>query len=722
MEYPDFNEIEEAQSEGKIRSYEIRAVIKTLTNSMRNTVSQKISNLQHTINLYRYKSKISVDHVKSNLYYKNFPLLKDKISLEFKVQFLERREILSFIKYWFFEELSGSRSFSALFTYKRIDFNEFQESFYIELTKKPIREVSNFVTLDTKDKIFELFSQPIYMKHIFTYIFPIEGLTPEITIDVLHSDLEPQKRRIIDYKGSRIKFHDIINPNMTHEDFFNIIKSNFISAIYPSVRSTSPSQDVLYFVIDIDVSDFIKNNFKPQIVWDITMEITKELQRTISKLGLPQPSVKMSGSRGLHLILAIERDAIDNIEGKVNLTKLYIYESQIPGYSHRKKNKNSCIHDKFKMVKRIIQAICIKTIYDEQFDIPKEIRNRLGIAHPHNLIKLSKESNNIFPILLDTSIMGKGVFRIGGVHPSTGLVPIPLYDTESREFIPECSDFSQLKLKAAVDSVVAQMKEGEIKIYLQKPNLITRQQLQDLFAPDSLLPYFCIILRFDTIEACQRSPYSFLFWKNFYKLRGFYNYIKDLVFNYEEHNLLPENVISHIANLSGRLGIGERNRVSELINQHIKLKLIEYSVFKERLESLFLLELFQKLLRKKYIIQNQSDLIALFSDEYEFKKFLKECENLFYIVSGELAEMILTKNLDRYSKVQTKTLIEFSQKIDNLIKVAQIELAKFHLEYPKDNRFIKHRERRLLMTIHLVSNIYFAMNDFLAEFFKDENI
>jgi hypothetical protein len=173
----------------------------------------------------------------------------------------------------------------------------------------------------------------------------------EITLDVAKPDKAPQKRRTVTVRDTKMKFHQIISKDTPYESYKEVIQENDIIGIYCSVRSTN--NDLLYLLIDIDISTLLSNMFSPQIIWELTLNIAKEINTVAQNLGLPPFKMIYSGSRGIHLLYAMDYDAISDIENHVNLPELSD-NTLLPGLTSLKKEAISSLKDKFKFGKWIL--------------------------------------------------------------------------------------------------------------------------------------------------------------------------------------------------------------------------------------------------------------------------------------------------------------------------------------------------------------------------------
>ncbi len=713
---PDVEEIHLALESGKIRSHQVDPIIIELEKQIKNALEKKTNNLQYTITKYpRFKDRISIgsresftpNTIETWRHYKRI----DKIYLEFSVSGLDIKGIQVFVNCFDIEELNFAENIDALIKIKKKGDQKFSLLEYILLEKKRIKELKKFLCKDHKKDLMEIYGQPIYQEILNLHIFP-EGFTSntEITLDILQKDIYVQKRRkVINLKGNREYFHDLISKRLSNDEFKKIYDINSIGGIYTSVKTKS--DELVYFIIDIDVSTMIKQYFSKQIVWTLTINITKAIIRTALKLGLTIPKCHFSGSRGLHVIWILDPDAIKTTENLINIPELHYKD--LPGRSELKKNKKSVLYDKFKFLKTIAQSLVLYIVYQEKIDIPKEIIEKFKISHQYQLFKLSTEDNNELAILMDLSSMGRGVFRLYSFHPNAMLFGLPLNDIKNRKFLEAYLTFEKLAEDASIEKMKDRFKnKQDLELFFQIPIKLITENIRELLRPDYLMPYFYIILRFDTIQ-CFRSLRSKEFWYKFYAIRNLFEYLKSIIYQFKLDKD-PSDLINYIEGMIDKFNILQKDNVINIIKQYLKHQHISYKLLDEKLTNFYYLNFFYDLRKDIFINQNKDDLILLFSDEFEFNNFLNQCNNIFRVVLEMISSSILTppESLP-YKKLSA--LKQFSMKIDQLI-----ELSKRYLEIIKKTRQSKRAKQRLIRLIHIIGLLYFSLIDFLRAY-NDNN-
>jgi hypothetical protein len=532
----------------------------------------------------------------------------------------------------------------------------------------------------------------------------------EITLDLAQEDILPKKRRTVSYQGKKARFHDMLSKYTPYEKYKEIVKENNIAGVYCSVRSTN--DEILYLLIDIDVPSMFLTMFPRQVVWQLILNVINALKKTVAQFGLPPFKVSFSGNKGVHLLWAVSPNAILDYERHVNLPELS--EGDIPGINVLKKEKVSTINDGFKFTKTLLQSILLYTVYQGYISIPKEIIKKLRVFFPYQIFRLSKDSKNIFSILLDCSSQSKGVFRLFSPHPASNRVSIPISDLEQNEVLEKYHSFHTVLEDAKIKNVLERLDNNDIELFLQYPNYITRDHIRKLLRPDKLYPAFEILLRFGVMYAIERSGPSFSFWHRFYELKNFYSYCERFVFSYdnmgEEGIEQFEEEMGYIETMGKNLQIKQIVYICPLLRLALVENKIPFPVVKEILKTLYYTEFFFELKSNIFLRKNQESLISLFSNELQFSNFLNQTTHLFNIAADTIIRLILG-NTTQYSDHQIQTIQHFNNNTLTLL-----ELARSYLGDLCQNLSSPDKEEKLLYTIYFVSNLYFATRDFLKEF------
>lgn len=710
---PDFELIQTFVDLGKIKSHEYLAVYKQINEVFKNAITTLTNNLEFTKNYYiSFKDAILIKRTEEFIPYQSKTYKrKDHLTLEFKTQLLTLKDVIAIIRMLGFELLCYAAEVELKVTLRYRANNVINTILDEDLDKISIKDFRSFLSLDDKDEVLELLGHPTYFEVIKMYLFPNGSVTKaETTLDFLQEAQTCKKRRKISANGSRMNFYEILTLRTPHQKFKEIVDVNDIGGIYCSVKSVN--DDILYWLIDIDVSPLIHNLFPPQLVWELTINIAKAIIKTATKFNLPPFKISYSGSKGLHLIHSVSSEAMDDSESLVNIPEL-AYQ-QLPGASHMKKDDSSTIRDKFKFSKSLLQSLLLYTIYRGSIEIPLNIKKKLRIYHPYQLFKISVfDERNLMSILLDTSSMGRGVFRIFSPHPSTKRVSIPIYDMDKRKFPDPYLDYNTVVEESKMESVADKFNTQDTKLFLQKPNNITRNHIRLLLLPHTLFPTFATRLRFGNVESIQRSPQSFEFWHRFFEIRSFYDYIRQLTSTYKPNNSQISGFINYIGYLATRLDIYNKDRILTLLGLYFIKKQISFPLLKEKLETLYSIEFFFRLKSNVFIQTNVKDLILLFQNETEFGYFLNQAKNLFSIVLDTILYQIFEKkSLKNLSKEQVKVFEKLSREISNLTNLTHHYLGELNSK----SRTVQ-KEERLIKTIHFISKLYFASNTFLRDFF-----
>lgn len=710
---PDFDLIQTFVDVGKIKSHEYLAVYKQINEVFKNAITTLTNNLEFTKNYYAsFKEAILIKRTEEFIPYQNKTYKrKDNLTLQFKTQFLALHDVIAIIRMLGFELLCYAAEVKLKvelrYTINNATITIVDES----LDKIPIKDFKKFLSLDDKEDVLELMGHPVYYEVIKMFMFPNGSISKaEATLDFLQEAQTCKKRRKISVNGSRMNFYEILTKRTPHQKFKEIVDVNDIGGFYCSVKSVN--DDILYWLIDIDVSPMIHNLFPPQLVWELTLNIAKAIIKTANKFNLPPFKISYSGSKGLHLLYTVSSDALDDSENMVNLPEL-AYQ-QLPGASTMKKDDSSTLRDKFKFSKSLIQSLLLYTIYRGEIEIPLSIKKKLRISHPYQLFKISIfDERNLMSILLDTSSMGRGVFRIFSPHPSTKRVSIPIYDMDKKQFPDPYLDYETVIEESKIENVIDNFNNQNTDLYLQKPNTIKREHIRSLLLPHTLFPTFATRLRFGNVESIQRSPLSFEFWHRFFEIRSFYDYIRHLAFTYDKNNTQISGLLAYISHLATKLNIYNKERILTVLKLYFVKKTITFALLKEKLEILYNIEFFFRLKSNVFIQTNVKDILLLLQNETEFGYFLNQAKNIFSIVLDTVLHQIFeNKSLTKLAPEKTQLFEKLLQEIISLTNLTHHYLRELNLQ-PKANQ----KEERLIKIIHCVSTLYFISITFLKNFF-----
>jgi hypothetical protein len=448
--------------------------------------------------------------------------------------------------------------------------------------------------------------------------------------------------------------------------------------------------------------------FSPQIIWELTLNIAKEINRVAQSLGLPPFKMIYSGSRGIHLLYAMDYDAISDIENHVNLPELSD-NTLLPGLTSLKKEAISSLKDKFKFAKTLLQSLLLHTVYKGNIQIPYEVRKKLKITHPYQLFRLAVETKNCLSVLLDCSSVSKGVFRLFSPHPRSKRISIPISNLEENTFCKKYESYKTLIKDAKIGNVIELFEKNEAKLFFQRPHTITRDHIKNLLRPEVLYPSFAILLRFGTTYAMNRSPGSFSFWFRFYELKGFYNYVHNKVLNDGAFN--DAKLRHEIEAMATKMDIEQKDKISDLLECYFRVPEFSVPLLLNCLNVLYYHEFFFRLKSNSFIQENKDNLVELFENKYEFGNFLRQTEHTFTIAVNLLIDIILSKDNANFSQEQ-ETAIEIFENEASIL----LDLARHSLDETRDTTNPVDREDQLIESIHFVSILYSTSVKFLNHY------
>ena len=691
----------------KIKSHEFTAVLEKVADMVKSSIAIVASKIAHTISYYKHlKRYISIRHI---IEYTEDDLdnsqRKDIIIMNFSTKGLEIEDIIAFFNLWDIKEFTLATSI-------KIEFHTIKKGVSIEnlllssdLEKKELVELQDFLTIEDS----KVLQHPAYFKILKNYMFP-EGYRSraEITLDMAQENLTPKKRRTITYdKGRKGRFHEVITKLTPFTKYQEIIKENNISGIYCSVRSTN--NEILYMLIDIDVPSLFFKMFPKQIVWDLILNIADALKSVVSRLGLPRFRVNYSGSKGIHIYWALESEAIADFESRVNLPELS--SNSIPGMRTLKREKISSLKDSFKFTKTLLQSILLHTVYQGKIKIPTEIVQKLKIYHPYQIFKLSPDSKNLGQILLDCSSQSKGVFRLFSPHPSSRKISIPLSDFNIEGVVLEkYRNYQEVLNDAKIENVLERFDKNEIDLYLQSPKRISRMNLRQILHPDKLFPTFAILLRFGVMYSIERSPPSYSFWRRFYELKSFYEYVEKSAYFHEEE--FSQMTIEYIESLALNLNIRNSENIAQVLVHYMIEKKIGFPIAQQLISNLYYREFFFDLKSNIFLRKNQDNLLTLFSEQMQFSNFLSQAEHLFNLSVHAVITLIISKYED-LPEHKRLALEKFNN--DNILL---LDLNRVYLSELRSNKESLDKEQQLIDTLYFITRLYFSSIVFLNDFYN----
>lgn len=702
---PDIDVINSLYEEGVIKSHETEATFDKTKDMIKYGISNLMNKLNFTIDRYYvFKDGIKLqrlEYLVKNEYTRESNRM-DIISIEFNLRLVGLRDIVAVIKMWALDEFTFAQQIIGKVYTQDKGKENYQQILKHEFERKELGELHEFLSTDDT----EYLQHPKFYEILKTYMFPnnFQG-NAEITLDIVKPDKFPTKRRTVSLEDTKMKFHQLLSKNTPYEKYREIVKENDIGGIYLSVRSTN--NDILYLLIDIDIPSLLSSMFSRQTIWELTTNIAQAINSTAQSLGLPSFKMIFSGSRGIHLLYAMDYDIITDIEHHVNLPEL-ADNNLLPGITTLKKEKISSLNDKFKFIKSLLQSLLLYTVYKETIVIPPEIRRKLKILHGQQLFRLAVDSKDLVAILLDTSSVNKGVFRLFSPHPISRLVSIPISDEKEEGISERYLTYNNVLEDAKIDIVLEKFDTNEADLFLQKPNSITRDHIQMLLRPDKLYPSFATLLRFGTTYAMRRTPNSFHFWHHFYELRGVYNYIYKRVLN--KNGIEERELFNEINKLLQDIELENKNKILNLLRLHLLTDTISFPVFYNCLTTLYYHEFFFNAKSPVFIQENQDYLLELFKNQWEFSNFLTQTENMYSIAVYLIIDIILIKekpqNLPQNQKNSLHTL---ERKASALLDIVRHSIGEVRHESDE-------KEEKLVNAMYFVSAMYFSIVKFLKEF------
>ncbi len=675
---PESEFIQSCYNERKIKSYQLKEVCTQIHQTLKGALN---SNLEQSLNIYTtFKDNIKIKiETKRNAF---------EILIQIKnIKNLTPSIIFAIINHFNVDILGYCDSVQILLTLHDLVNKTTKIILNDQLEKVPLVEQLDFFTLDTKDKVLEFYKCPEVKEILFKFFFPNgldSDIRTEITFDMLRKATFPQKRRkiYIPTTGDFINFHDAITPYTTHQEFLDLIEKNNILDFYPSVRLVK-NGNITTALIDIDVSGFLKTAFSQNLIWEFTITLTKELIKTLTKkLCLPYPLVTFSGSKGVHILYKIDPDSISSEYGYVNFWELYL----LPGQKALTKNESSILRSNYTFMRTIIEAIILYTLDNLAIEtIPQIIREELGIMRAMDLFKLSPfDDANKVGILVDSSPNNGSVSRIFSIHPTSGLVSIPITNPKTKLIDEKFTDYDVLKGESSVSTIVRNFKEGKKVLYDQYPPMLNREHIESLLEPTKLLPVISTIVRFSDRWVMHRSSWSYRFWFEFYQLNNFYDYLSKIHLNGENRGQTYQKIRKIIDDSTLKMKELVQKTVDSFFFQRRS-----FNSLKHKLDAYRDLEFFYRF-KFEEIREIHPDRITLyFEEEQERRNFLRKFKTFFNITLVLINDIV--ENAENIAPKQKQALFRMYVRLfllDRIFKSFESERNedyKLHTE----NKFIQ---------------------------------
>jgi hypothetical protein len=696
---------------GKIKSHEISEIAATIAKQIRNSYNSKVADFNKNFERIKSYKKHIIFEVNSHSFnVKNKRRNVVEISINIADVYSLNQKDFRLLIHLFISEpshLSELLSISIFGLKEGIKY----PIFYHKFRKVKKTEVYTFLTLSEKRNLLKYYSNPIIQKLVLQYLYPTGDNICRVTLDKLRKDLPVKKSlRIERFKDEYIKITEVLKNDISNEDFNEIIESNNIADFY--CGTSDIEGNLTYMVFDLDVSDFFKLRFSDNVIWKFLLNVCAALIEVIKKLGFKNyPLIKWSANRGLHILL---RYNIPNLRDDLNRVNLQNFFYQFPGLWELIKNFKSPLKSMSSLSRLLADSIVTYLLYLGSIEIPSEIQEVFGNKlHPKELFRLNVNTNDL-AILFDTSPNSNGVIRTGfSVHPTTGLVSIPIFDCETGTFFEDIFDVQTLKEEAKMSSILYHIEKKDYWYdrYLQfkKSTIITKGDIENLFLPNSLLPIIAIVLRFSRRYVFERSVASFYYWYNYYLIKFYFEYIENMSIITTQENKFE--IFNLIQKITEECKIVNSKYVIELERKLLFDNKISGSIFIDRLKGLYHFE-FNYRINPKPILEKQISLIKNFLLEKAARRqFMEEFKALSLIIT------------EIFSRIITNPKMIFERRKKALI-ILFLQLKQFSKVYKKVSQKIDKSDEIMVICFDLWTfiHLYNVFALFLKNYYRFDKI
>jgi hypothetical protein len=229
---------------------------------------------------------------------------------------------------------------------------------------------------------------------------------------------EKTVRRYLYNKDS--KEHLSIN---TPADVIKLVEEQGFYAFYSSCETVD--NEVGKVCIDLDSRWLLQSLLGPEVTWSLQCALVDAILQLGAQLQWPSPSIKFSGSRGIHVYWLVERGAAGTEWIEIEPYRETAFK--VDKYIAKKKTTESFLRP-FSGLKTLAQAMVLraKQMHIDWSNVPltDQVLQALGIETPEQLITVGPlEDKFITKLGVDVISHPKGVFRTTlSPHFKTGLV------------------------------------------------------------------------------------------------------------------------------------------------------------------------------------------------------------------------------------------------------------------------------------------------------------
>ncbi|KKK41245.1 hypothetical protein LCGC14_0804530 [marine sediment metagenome] len=276
-------------------------------------------------------------------------------------------------------------------------------------------------------------------------------------------------------------------------------------------------------------------------------------------------------------------------------------------------------------------------------------------------------------------------------------------------------NYQEVLNDAKIENVLDKFEKDEIDLYLQTPKRISRTNLRQILHPDKLFPAFAILLRFGVMYSIERSPPSYSFWRRFYELKSFYEYVEKSAYFHKE--AFSQMTIEYIESLALKLNINNVENITQILIHYMIEKKISFPVAQQLISNLYYKEFFFDLKSNIFLRKNQDNLLTLFSEQIQFSNFLNQAEHLFNLAVHAVITLIISKH-ENFPEHQKLALEKFNN--DSLLL---LDLTRIYLSELRSNEDSLDKEQQLIDTLYFITRLYFSSIIFLNDFYnlQEEN-
>jgi hypothetical protein len=163
--------------------------------------------------------------------------------------------------------------------------------------------------------------------------------------------------------------------------------------------------------------------------------------------------------------------------------------------------------------------------------------------------------------------------------------------------------------------------------------------------------------------------------------------------------------------MTTRLNIKNKEQIIELLQDYLTERRVSFPMFRHLFTTLYYIEFFFNLKSEIFLRRNKEDIIDFFHNEFEFRNFLNQTQEIFNITVYTVIKYVILVNEPHLSKKQVDCVNELYKKFSSLVDLTHYYLS--HLRHSLDS---DEKEEQIIRTIYIVCKLYLLSRIFIQDF------